>query len=197
MRILILTTLVLGMALFGLQAQASANLLADPGFDAQAKGWLGWNTTPWWGGGGGGGKDSGGAAEIVNTQSRSPSNSVRLFGWGKDWSYGMVAQTVTKGIVGSEEYEFSAYFKRTANVSTSAVFKVEWLDAGGKMIGYEADVGTAKFDKSYAANSWTAVSNKFVSPPGAVGAKCEVVYSKAAGASGDISVDDISFDVTK
>lgn len=192
MRNLVLAILVLGVALVGPQTQASANLLTDPGFDTQAVAELTWTTTPWWGGGGGG-TDSGGAAWVIDTESQSPSHSAKLFGWGADWAYAMAAQTISSGIVSGGEYEVSAYFKRTADISTSAMFKVEWLNSGGTTIG--TSESTAQFDNTYGANSWNLVSDQFTAASGAVGAKYEIIYNKAAGASGDIFVDDTNFDV--
>ena len=150
MRNLILAILVLGLGLVGLQAQASANLLTDSGFDTQAVSALDWGTTPWWGGGGGG-ASSGGGGWVTAAQSQSPSHSATLFTYGSDWAYAMAAQTLTSGIIGGNQYTVSAYFKRTADIGTAtANFKVEWLNSGGTTIG--TSVGTGKFDNTYGAN---------------------------------------------
>lgn len=194
MKKLILAILILGLGLVGLQAQASANLLTDSGFDTQAVAEINWGTTPWWGGGGGG-ASSGGGAWVTASQSQSPSHSATLFTYGNDWAYAMTAQTLASGIVGGNQYAVSAYFKRIADIgSATANFKVEWLNASGTTIG--TSVGTTKFDNTYGANSWNLVTDKLTATTGAVGAKYEIVYSKAAGpAVGDIFIDDTNFDV--
>ncbi|MDP3785945.1 MAG: PEP-CTERM sorting domain-containing protein [Candidatus Omnitrophota bacterium] len=194
MRNLILAILVLGLGLVGLQAQASANLLTDPGFDTQAVAEINWGTTPWWGGGGGG-VSSGGGGWVTAAQSQSPSHSATLFTYGGDWAYAMAAQTLTSGIVGGNQYAVSAYFKRTADIGTAtANFKVEWLNLVGTTIG--TSVSTAKFDNTYGANSWNLISDNLTATSGAVGAKYEIIYNKAAGAAvGDIFIDDTNIDV--
>ena len=196
MKKLVLATLVLGIALIGLQAQASANLLTDPGFDTQATGWLGWDSTPWWGGGGGDGETgSYGWTEIVDTQSQSSSQSTKFSSSDNTgWTYAMVAQTVS-GIVAGSQYRAASYFKRTADIgSTVSSFKVEWLDGTGATI--ETSEGTAQFDNTYDVDTWQLVSENFTAVSGAVGAKYEIVYLTSAGSAiGDVFVDDANFDV--
>lgn len=196
MKNLVLATFVLGIVLVGLQAQASANLLTDPGFDTQPVQALTWSTSPWWGGGGSGGS-SGGGGWITGAKANSPSHSATLFIYGTDsWAYAAAGQTLNSGIIGGQTYNVSANFLRDASLSPAeALFKIEWLNGSGGTIS--TSTGTAKFDDTYAANSWNLVNDQFTAAPGAVGAKYEVVFHRTSTGSdpSDIWVDDAYFDV--
>lgn len=197
MKNLIITALVLGIALVGLQTSACANLLTNGGFDSQAVQELTWSTTPWWGGGGGApGSTSGGGGWITAAKSNSPSHSATLFIYGTDnWAYGVAGQTVS-GISAGTAYSASANFLRDADISSaSAVFKIAWLNSGGGTISEVAS--SANFNNSYTANIWNLVSDQFTAPSGAVSAKYQVVFSRGGAGTdpGDIWVDDANFDV--
>lgn len=190
MRNLVLATLVLGIALVGLQAQVSANLLTDtdPGFDTQAVGGIDWGTTPWWGGA------EYGAASVTDAKSKSPSHSVQLSLYGDGGAWAGVGQTVS-GITGNTVYTASAYFQRDADIDIAeGGFKIRWLDSGGGVL--RDDTGLTKFNNSYTADTWHLISDQFTSPSDAAGANYQIVYGKFPGADpGDIWADDANLDV--
>jgi len=193
-RNIVLATLIFGLGLVGFQAEASANLLSDAGFDTQAVAAIGWGTTPWWGGGGGANLQSGGGAWVTDAKASSPSHSATAFLFGTDWAWAVIGQDVN-GISGNTGYAASASFLRDADLTNAkAIFKIEWWDAGNSKI--REDAGTVAFDNANAANTWTLVSDQFTSPSNAVSAKYMISYAKDAGIDpGDIWVDNANFDV--
>lgn len=199
MRNLVLAILVLGLGLVGLQAQASANLLTEPGFDGLAAGTaLSWGGTPW-GGGGGGGDLSGGGAIVTDQKFNSASRSLAMYIYGANWAWALAQQAVGVGdITPGQTYNASATFLRDADISAggaNALFKVEWLNSLGGALS--TSVGTANFNNSYAVNTWSLVSDQFIAPANAASAKFDIVYSKAASVAnpGNVWADNASFDV--
>ncbi|MBN2190909.1 MAG: PEP-CTERM sorting domain-containing protein [Candidatus Aureabacteria bacterium] len=173
---------------------ASANMLADPGFDSMDVQEIKWDTTPWWGGGGGG-TASGGGAWVTDSNSKSAPHSATLFLYGNNWAYSMVAQTLTSGITPGTQYVASAFFNRQSDITPGeALFKIEWLNAGGGVV--KTDEGTTLFNNTHTAGLWHSLSDVFTAPADTVSAKYEIVFKKTgAGDPNDIWVDDASFDV--
>ncbi len=197
MRNLVLAILVLGLGLVGLQAQASANLLTEPGFDGLAAGTaLTWGGTPW-GCGGGGDPGNGGGAIVTDQKFNSASRSLAMYIYGTNWAYALAQQTVGD-ITPGQTYNAAATFLRDADISAggaNALFKVEWLDSLGGALS--TSVGTANFNNSYAVNTWSLVSDQFIAPAGAASAKFDIVYGKLASDTnpGNVWADNTSFDV--
>lgn len=196
MKNFVITALVVGIALVYLQAQASANLLTDPGFETQAVQELTWSTTPWWGGGGGG-TDDGGGAWNATSRPRTGSKSATQYIWatgGTGWS--AIGQTVG-GVNGSTQYFAQAYLNRDLSGADLGVarIKVEWLNSSNSLIS--TSTGTTAFDNTYNADQWYFVSEAFTSPPSAANAKFMVSLTPSGAGSdpGDIWVDDANFAV--
>lgn len=179
--------IILVLALVGLQGSAYANLLSDPGFDSQAVGEISLNTTPWLGSGINGG------AWITDTKFQSSSHSAVLFINGWVGGRAEVAQIKSSGILGGGLYNISASFLRDANIYTAqAGFKVDWLNESGATLS--SSISTARFDNSYGANIWHAVSDQFAAHPSAVGAKYMIIYIRGVGTDpGDIWIDNANF----
>lgn len=201
MRNLVLAILVLGLGLVGLQAQASANLLSDAGFETQAAGELNYGTTSW-DGGGGGGTDSGGGAWIVSgsgEHARTGSKAGKAFIYGSNWAWSVIEQKVFSGsdiIDDSQNYTLSAYLYRDAALGpATARFEVQWLNAGGGDLGSNV-VGSDIFSDADASGTWLLKSQQFAPAAGAYGAKYKVVLRSGTTTNPTraIWVDDGNFD---
>ncbi|MFH1778856.1 MAG: PEP-CTERM sorting domain-containing protein [Candidatus Omnitrophota bacterium] len=206
MKNLVLATFVLGIALVGLQAQASANLLTDPSFENYSGAWVGlnWTSSPWYGGGGCGienNTDIGGGAGINNAHASDGLRSALLyqFGDGSDgstWSYGVIGQK-NIAVTGNTTYTASAVAKRLDGIEgAQAYLKISWLNSAGALIS--GGSGSSQLTNGAPVNTWIPLSDNFVSPETAAKAKFEVVFDRASTLTGDpadIVVDTASFDV--
>lgn len=205
MKRLIITSLVIGIALLGLQAQASANLLTDPSFENYSGAWvgLGWSDSPWYGGGGNGipnNSNIGGGAGINNTYANTGVRSALLYQYGtgadgETWSYGVVGQK-NIAVSGDTTYSASAVAKRLGSIAgAQGYLKVTWLNSLGGTIS--AASGVSQLTNSSPLNTWVSLNDSFVSPETAAKATFEVVFDRASTSTGDpsdIVVDTAGFD---
>ena len=191
----ILLIAMVGFVSIGAQADITANLLSNAGFES---GLTDWNT--WWGpdlnmwAGGAGDAHSGAGAVSTATL-----NNNVLDSWGG------VNQTVT-GIVPGETYEASAWLRFGNAVYNQAYLQVEWQDAGGGFL--LKDESPAMIQDDVAGDpifwNWTyaqEVMTGLVAPAGAAQANIQVAfYADSAGAlvtGGDtwMNIDDVEFGV--
>jgi hypothetical protein len=195
MRKLVLAVLILGFGLVGLQAQASANLLSDPGFE------LGGSAVeikdgPWtWSGG------SNGAAFYNNTAARSGSKSAKTVIWGglaTDYAYFNEDFT---GIDFGVPYVLSGYFQWKAGSEALdngnlAKLQVKWFDSLDPAASpLRTDESTA-FTNAYAASTWHLLSvTTPVAPAGAIRAAAVLALTtnNSYVANSAIYTDDMSF----
>jgi hypothetical protein len=169
---------------------ANANLLLDSGFDGMTLQALAWDGSPWWGGGGGG-TDSGGGGWISDAQAQSAGHSAVLFQYGSDWTYAMVAQSVS-GVEPGQLYDVRASFFRNSSIDPAQAFlAVEWRDAGGAT--FATNIVGGMFDSTYSADSWHRIGDTVMSPLNAASLSFQIRFVKEAGADpGDIWIDDAS-----
>lgn len=206
MKRLIITSLVIGIALFGLQAQASANLLTDPSFESYSGAWVGlsWTDSPWYGGGGcgiDGNFDIGGGAGIGTAEYYAGSRSALVYQYGgpddggPTWSYGVVGQK-NIAVTGNTLYNATVMAKKLGDISgAQGSVKVTWLTNTGVKISEV--VGTSQLTNS-SSSDWAPLLNQFTSPATAAKAKFELVYNRDSnftGAPADVVFDAANFDV--
>lgn len=192
MKNLALATLILGMALVGLQAQASANMLSDPGFELGG-GAIDIKDGPWtWSGG------SNGGAFYDSTVQRSGAKSAKTVMWGGNATdYAYFVEDFT-GIDFSVPYVFSGYFLRNSadplKTGSSAKLQVKWWNSLDALLRTDESVA---FDNSYAIDTWNSLSLTTAAPPvGAVKASAILALTTTSSYTPDSAVfnDDMSFD---
>jgi len=190
---LILASLILGVALFGLEASACANLLIDPGFELGGSA-IDIKDGPWtWSGG------SNGGAFYDNVIYRSGAKSAKVVMWGTGASdYAYFNEDFT-GIDFSAPYTFSGYFMNSSlspmSTGATAKLQVKWKNSSG--VNMRVDTSPL-FDDSYTINNWHLMSLTTMAPPvGAVKVAAVVLMKSNRTYTPDsvVYVDDMSFDV--
>lgn len=195
MKNIVLATLVLGIALVGLQTQASANLLTDPGFENGTAGnAIKTNLTDWtWSGG------ANGEAFYTTEVVRSGSQSAKTAMWGglaTDYAYFVKDFT---GIDFTQPYLFNGYFLWNSGdplrAGSTAKLKIDWKNSLGTILRTDQSVA---FNNTYAADTWHPLSLTTATPPsGAAKASAVVLLSTTSTYTPNSSVytDDMNFDV--
>lgn len=194
MKNLIITALVLGIALVGLQTSASANLLTDPGFENGGSAIVIRDGGHWtWSGG------SNGDAFYSSDVARSGSKSAKVVAWGGNGTnYAYYVKDFT-GINFSVPYNFSGYFLRNSaqdlKAGSTAKLEIDWRNASDAIL--RSDVSSA-FDNSYTVDTWNLLSLTTAAPP-AGSAKASVILllnaNTAYTPNTTVYTDDMNFDV--
>lgn len=193
MKNLVLTVLILGVALVGLQAQASANLLTDPGFEngTVAGSTIGSNLTDWtWSGG-----VSGNAFYTGDQAKESGVKSAATLIWGGasgDWA--AFSKDFTS-INFTTPYIFSGYFLHNVIDSlkngSSGRLQLKWFNNSTEL---RVDQSAA-FNNSFAVDTWNLLSFTSPTPPATANKLSAVVALTTSGAYSPDSkffVDDVS-----
>jgi hypothetical protein len=155
MKNLVLVLLVLGIALAGLQAQASANLITDPGLENGGTAIaIKENVTDWtWSGGANG--DSFYSPDVAKSGAKSA--KVTIWG-GSNTDYAYFVKDLT-GIDFTKPYQFSANFLRNSaddlKAGSSGTLQLKWQNSSGAILRQDNSV---VFDASYGANVWNLIS---------------------------------------
>jgi len=199
MKKLILAALILGVALVGLQAQASAsNLLSDPGFELGGTAIV-IKDGPWtWSGG------LNGDAFYDGGIQRNGAKSAKTVTWGTgSGEYAYFVENLTS-FDPSTQYMFSGYLLHDTIVGTDNLasgstgqLKVDWYDSTDVATRtlLRSDVSSL-FDNSYTADAWHSFSVTTANAPaGAVLASAVVVLTENSAYSGGNAfyTDDMDF----
>jgi hypothetical protein len=190
---LVLATLVLGIAVLGLQAQAQANLLSDPGFELGGSA-IEIKDGPWtWSGG------ANGAAFYDPTVKRSGSKAAKTVIWGgnaTDYAYFVEEFT---GINFSIPYIFSGYFLNNSvdplKAGSYAKLQVKWQNSLGQDIRIDE---SSAFDTSYSSDNWHLISLTTPTPPAGTVKVAAVMALKTNSVyvpNSAVWTDDMDFDV--
>jgi hypothetical protein len=192
MKNLVLVLLVLGIALVGLQASASAaNLITDPSFENGGSAIaIRDNATDWtWSGGANG--DSFYSPDVARTGTKS----AKVAMWGgtaTDYAY------FVKDITGLEAkpYQISAYFLRNSaddlKAGSKGQLQLKWWNASNSILRQDNSVD---FDTSYAADAWNLISlTSAAAPAGAVKLSAVVALTTTSAYTPNSSfyVDDVN-----
>lgn len=182
MKRLIIASLVIGIALFGLQAQASANLLTNEGFDSVS-------SSPWgsWG--------SGSAGSVIGSTDayRSPSKSGKLMLVSANTNdYATIFQTISANI-GDTLYG-NGFVKGNLDANSQAYAQFGFW-GGDKLTMVKSPVLSGGTFDWLALNQWSAVVPAFVQ--GNALSRVEygiVILASGNGANGTAYFDDLSAD---
>lgn len=178
MRNLVLVLSILGIALISMQAQASANLITDPGLENGGSAIaIKENTVDWtWSGGVNG--DSYYSPDVARSGARSA--KVAIWG-GSNTDYAYFVKDVTG--LEAKPYQFSAYFLRNSaddlKAGSKGQLQLKWWNASNSVLRQDNSVD---FDTSYAADTWNLISlTSPVAPAGAVKLSAVVALTTTSG----------------
>lgn len=197
MRKLVLAVLILGLGLVGLQAQASANMLSDPGFELGG-GAIEIKDGPWtWSGG------SNGAAFYDNTTARNGSKSAKTVIWGgQTTDYAYFNEDFT-GIDFSVPYVLSGYFQwksgsEALKDGSLAKLQVKWFDSLNPAANPLRTDESIAFTNGYTPSAWHLLSvTTPVAPAGTIrmAAVVALTTNSIYPPNSAIYTDDMNLDV--
>ena len=162
MKRIIIAAVIFGTVLVGLQAQASANLISDPGLENGGSAIaIRDNSADWtWSGGANG--DSFYSPDVAKSGAKSA--KVAIWG-GSNTDYAYFVKDFT-GIDFTTPYQFSANLlrKTTDDLKAGSIgtLQLKWQNGSGTILRQDNSVA---FDTSYAADTWNLISLASSTPP--------------------------------
>lgn len=183
MKRLIIASLVIGIALFGLQAQASANLLTNSGFDNPS-------SSPWSTWAQGNASPTIGSTDAYRS---SPKSGKLILSSANAGNYATIFQTISSAAVGDTLYG-NGFVKGNLDANSQAYAQFGFW-GGSELTMVKSPIFSAgTFDWSE-IGQWSAVVPAFVN--GTPLSKVEygiVILAKNSGATGTAYFDDVSAD---